>query len=125
MYQVQELADRYVAAWNETDAKRRRQAIEGLWVSDGEHHVNTRHVVGYDGLEERIRTSHEKNVTNSNNVFRAVQDARRLHDVVTFHWQMLPADRDEVLATGLQFLIIGDDGRIVTDYQFVQSGGGK
>jgi hypothetical protein len=35
---------------------------------------------------------------------------------------MQPANRDEVLATGLEFLIVDDDGRIVTDYQFVQSG---
>ena len=44
--------------------------------------------------------------------------ARRLHDVVTFHWEMLPANGDTVLVRGLEFLIIDDDGRILVDYQF-------
>jgi hypothetical protein len=119
MVEAQQLADRYVAAWNETDSERRRRAIEGLWVTHGEHYVDTRHAVGYDALETRIRGSHEKNVTNSGNIFRTVQDARQLHNVVIFHWQMLPAGGEEILATGLEFLVVGDDGRIVTDYQFI------
>jgi hypothetical protein len=32
-----ELADRYVALWNEGDPERRRELIEGLWSEDGEH----------------------------------------------------------------------------------------
>ncbi len=32
-----ELARRYVAAWNEPDAVRRRAAIQGLWAEDGAH----------------------------------------------------------------------------------------
>jgi hypothetical protein len=31
---------------------------------------------------------------------------------------MLPADGETVLATGLEFLIIDDDGRVRADYQF-------
>jgi hypothetical protein len=33
----QELAGRYVAVWNEPDAKLRREAIRGLWAEDGTH----------------------------------------------------------------------------------------
>ena len=50
--------------------------------------------------------------------FRAVQDARALRDVVTFHWEMLPADGEPVMASGLEILVVNDWGRIVTDYQF-------
>lgn len=32
-----ELAGRYVAVWNEPDAKLRREAIRGLWAEDGAH----------------------------------------------------------------------------------------
>src|ERR1700679_138424 len=92
MNEAQQLADRYVAVWMETDAGRRRRAIEGLWVEDGEHYVDTRQAIGYAALEDRIRGSHEKNVTNARNRFVAMPDARRLHDAVTFHWRMLPAD---------------------------------
>jgi hypothetical protein len=119
MNEAQQLADRYVAVWMETDGFRRRQAIEGLWVENGEHYVDTRQAIGYAALEDRIRGSHEKNVTNARNRFVAMPDARRLHDAVTFHWRMLPADSETVLAAGFVFLLVNDMGRILVDYLFV------
>src|SRR4051794_29317297 len=119
MDNAQKLADRYVAVWTETDAERRRQAIAELWVPEGEHYVGTQEVRGYDALEKRIIGSHVKNVRDGGYRFRAARDARTLHDVVTFHWEMLPADGEEIVATGLEFLIVDSEGRILVDYQFV------
>jgi hypothetical protein len=72
---AQELADRYVAVWNETNAEARRRAIADLWVPDGIHYVDTREARGYDALEKRIVGSYEKNVRGRGNRFRA-KDAR-------------------------------------------------
>ncbi|HXT78103.1 MAG TPA: hypothetical protein VN702_00945 [Acetobacteraceae bacterium] len=119
MEEAQHLADRYAAVWNETDPERRRRAIAALWVRDGEHYVGTREVRGYDALEQRITGSHEKNVRDGGHRFRAAQDARALRDVVTFHWEMLPAHSEEVVATGLEILVTDGRGRIRIDYQFV------
>jgi SnoaL-like domain len=119
MRNAQAIADSYVAVWNETDPDRRRLAIAELWAPDGEHFVDIREARGYDALEKRITSSHEKNVRDGGNRFRAAQDARALRDVVTFHWEMLPADSETVVARGLEILIVNDWGRIVTDYQFV------
>lgn len=119
MLDAQTLADRYVAVWNERDDERRRVAVAALWVPDGQHYVGDREARGYDALENRIRGSHEKNVRDNGSRFRAARDGRRLHDVVTFHWEMLPADGETVLAMGLEFLVIADDGRILADYQFI------
>jgi hypothetical protein len=119
MLDPQTLADRYVAVWNEKDEQHRRNAIAALWVPDGQHFVGAREAQGYEELEKRIRGSHEKNVRDDGNRFRAAPGARRLHDVVTFYWEMLPADADTVLARGLEFLIINDEDRILVDYQFV------
>jgi hypothetical protein len=119
MDNAQKLADRYVAVWNETDAERRRQSIAELWAPEGEHYVGTQQVRGYDALEKRIVGSHVKNVRDGGHRFRAAKDARALHDVVTFHWEMLPADSEEVVATGIEFLIVDGEGRILIDYQFV------
>jgi hypothetical protein len=118
MLDAQTLADRYVAVWNERDEGSRRAAIAALWVPDGQHYVQGQQAQGYEALEKRIRGSHEKNVRDNGNRFRAASDARRLHDVVTFHWEMLPAGSETVLARGLEFLIVRDDGQIVVDYQF-------
>jgi hypothetical protein len=115
---AQELAERYVAVWNETDPERRRRQIAELWTPAGQHYVDVREVRGYDALEKRIADSHAKNVRDNGHRFRAAKDARRLRDVVTFHWEMLPTEADTVLAKGLEFLIVGDDGQILADYQF-------
>src|SRR5215475_2710370 len=105
---AQHLADRYVAVWNETDAERRRRAIAELWTENGRHYVGTREVQGHNQLEERVRTSHEKNVRDGGHRFRAAQDVRALQDVVTFHWEMLPAKGDRVVASGLEVLVLND-----------------
>lgn len=118
MPDAQTLADRYVAVWNERDEGSRRAAVAALWVPDGQHYVQGQQAQGHDALEKRIRGSHEKNVRDNGNRFRAASDARRLRDVVTFHWEMLPAGSETVLARGLEFLIIRDDGQILVDYQF-------
>ena len=119
MDNAEQLADRYVAVWMETDAQKRRRAIAELWTPDGEHYVGMRKVRGYDALEQRVADSHEKNVRDGGNRFRAALDARALHDVVTFHWQMLPAGSEEVVATGLEILLLDQQGRIRVDYQFI------
>jgi hypothetical protein len=115
----QHLADRYATVWNETDGERRRRAIAELWTENGRHYVGTREVQGYDQLEQRIIGSYEKNVRDGGHRFRAARDARALQDVVTFHWEMLPANSETVVASGLEFLILDPQGRILVDYQFV------
>ena len=121
MIEAQQLAERYVALWNETDAGARRKAIAELWAPDGLHYVKTREDRGYDALMARVTGSHEKNVRDGGNRFRAVDNAQVLRNVVTFQWEMIPADGGEVAAIGLEFLVLDDQGRILTDYQFIVS----
>jgi hypothetical protein len=120
MNAAQQLADRYVAVWNETDAEARRQAIANLWAPDGLHYVKTREARGYEALETRIVGSYEKNVRDGGNRFRAAKNAQALGGVVTFNWEMATAG-GEVAAVGLEFLVLDDRGRILTDYQFIVS----
>jgi hypothetical protein len=114
-----ELAERYVAAWNEPDATARRTAIAGLWVPEGEHYVRTLQAKGYEALHRRVTGSHEKNVRDAGFRFVCGGDAQFLHDAVMFHWHMVPAAGGPVAALGLQFLVLAGDGRIAVDYQFI------
>ncbi len=50
---------------------------------------------------------------------RAAPGARQRRDVVTFRWEMLLAGSETVLASGLEFLIVDDEGRILVDHPFV------
>jgi hypothetical protein len=118
MTSAQELADRYVALWNETGAEARRKIIRELWVPDGLQFVGAREARGYDELEQRVIGSHETNVAVAGNSFRAVTNARTLRNGVTFNWEMISPEGC-VLATGLEFLIVDDRQRILVDYQFI------
>ena|SRR5437868_2228114 len=115
---AQQLADRYAALWNEPDPAARRRAIAGLWVPDGCHYVKDREYRGHAALEERVLGAYDKNVRLAGNRFRAARNAQALRAVVEFNWEMLPANGDQVLAVGLEVLLLDDDGRILQDYQF-------
>lgn len=119
MTSAQDLATRYAAVWNETDPEIRRASIASLWKPDGSHYIRERHAKGYAELERRVAGSHEKNVRDNGNRFRARPGAQRLQDVVTFTWEMLPRDGETVLAVGLEFLILDASEQIVADYQFI------
>jgi hypothetical protein len=119
MTDAQQLADRYAAVWNEVDPAARQKSIAELWAPDGVHYVRTLEVRGYAALEKRITDSHNKNVRDGGNRFRAAQNAQALRNVITFNWEMIPAGRSEVLAVGLEFLVLDERGRIVGDYQFM------
>ena len=120
MLDPQEIANRYAALWNETDPEARRRGIADFFAPDAEHYVRTREAKGYAALEQRIIGSHEKNVRDGGYRFRAAPGAQLLRKVVTFNWEMVPASApDKVVAVGLEFIILGDDCRALTDYQFI------
>jgi hypothetical protein len=115
---LNEFAYRYVAVWNERDPEKRRRRVAELWIPEGEHYVESRKVVGYGDLERRVRESHDEFVRDAGNHFRAVPGARQEGDVVTFYWEMLPADGNGVLGKGLEFVILSAGEKIIRDYQF-------
>jgi SnoaL-like domain len=118
MLDAQTLADRYVAAWNEPDATKRLEAIAALWAPDAQAHGRSRPPRGFGGLGKVILGSSAKNGGQDGIRFRAAPNARRRRDVVTFRWEMLLAGSETVLASGLEFLIVDDEGRILVDHPF-------
>ncbi len=116
---AQQLADRYAAVWNESDNSARRATIASLFAPDGAHYVNTREARGHAALEDRVTGAYEKNVRDAGHFFRPQRNAQSLRGVVTFNWEMIEPSTGEVLAVGLEFLQVGDDGRITCDHQFM------
>jgi len=119
MLDAQTLADRYVAAWNEPDATKRLEVIAALWAPDALLHGRAGAVRGFGVLGKLILGSSGKNGSQDGVRFRAAPSARRRRDVVTFRWEMLLAGSETVLASGLEFLIVDDEGRILVDHPFV------
>jgi len=118
MLDAQALADRYVAAWNEPDAIRRCAAVAALWAPDAESRGAPREPRGFGALGRLVLGSSGKNGRDGIR-FRAAPSARRRRDVVTFRWEMVLAGSETVLASGLEFLIVDDEGRILVDHPFV------
>ena len=133
---VAELAQKYVALWNEPDADRRQRMISELWTEEGRHVLQPPQEVrdiaagpglamrpilearGYEEIEARAASAYEHWVGSEELSFRARDDAERLGDVVKFHWEAVAKD-GEVFAVGLTFLVLAADGRIERDYTFV------
>jgi hypothetical protein len=133
-----ELVSRYVAVWNEPDSELRRKAIHELWAKDGAHILHppdeireaaarlgftstTLQARGHDALEVRVTRAYEEFVAPGMFTFRPRDNADRLGDIVKFNWEMVPSGGGEVAGTGLEILVLDDDGRIKTDYQFIES----
>ena len=135
--EAEQLADRYVALWNEPDADRRRRMIAELWTEDGSQVLQppeemreiaaspglgmaaTLEARGHAELEARAAKSYEHWVGSEGLSFRRRDDVDRLHEVVKFHWDAVSPD-GEVTAVGLDFLVLGADGRIRRVYTFIE-----
>src|SRR5215213_3149692 len=118
-----ELADKYIALWNEPDADRRRRMIAELWTQDGRHVLQppeeiraiaarpgialtaTLEARGYEEIEARAASVYEHWVGSEGLSFRGRDDARRVGDVVTFHWEAV-AEYGQVSGVGLDFLVL-------------------
>ena len=113
-----ELIDRYRAVWHERDAAARRESIAALWTPDGARCNSQLDACGYHAIEKRVAGAHEKWVRDAGHVFRPRRSSARHHNVMRFDWEMVPAAGGDVVAAGVNVLILGPDGRIRSDYQF-------
>ena len=55
--------------------------------------------------------------------FRSSKNAQALHNVVKFNWEMLPAAGGESRLWASKVLLVDEHGRILCDYQFIESAG--
>jgi hypothetical protein len=118
MFDAQRLADRYVAAWNEESVDRRRAAISALWAPERRHEAGSCPAPGFGALGRLIAASRDVRAGSPGLSFRAAPSAQQRRDVVTFRWEMTVGDGD-VLASGIEFLVVDEEGRILSDHPFV------
>jgi hypothetical protein len=113
------MIERYVELWNEPDAESRRKTIEELWEPDGANYTQSMAAIGYDALEARVTAAYESYVGSGQYRFRSVEAAVQHHGAVKVQWEMVNVADDTVASVGLEFLVLGDGGRIVSDHQFI------
>lgn len=131
-----DIAQTYMALWNEPDADRRRGMIHDLWARDGRHVLQPPEEIraiaaqpgialpaileaqGYEQIEARAASVYAHWVGSEGLRFRGRDDADRLADAVKLHWEAVAED-GTVAAVGLSILLLAADGRIERDYTFI------
>ena len=114
---MQEIVDRYLAAWNEKDAERRRGLVDALWTEDGSYTDPLADVRGraeIDGLIGAVQAQFPGFVfTLGGNV-----DAH--HGQARFSWNLGLADAAEPVVIGFDVAVLDGD-RIGSVYGFLDT----
>ncbi len=114
--EVEKVADRYIAVWNEPDAEGRRRAVARLWTEDGTYTDPLAAAEGRQAIEEVITGVREQFLGH---VFRRTGDADAHHNVVRFRWELVSEGSDESVVEGFDVAVVADDGRVSDVYGFL------
>jgi hypothetical protein len=110
------LVDRYLAAWNESDADRRRKAIAALWSEDGGYTDPLASVTGWPGLEAVLTGAHNQ---FKGFVFKRLGRVDGHHNTARFQWELVPTAGGESIVIGSDVAVVGEDGRLRHVYGFL------
>ena len=116
MTDFNELANRYIDAWNEPDAAARRKAVGDLWAEDGGYTDPLADVAGPDAISALIASVHDQ---FAGHVFRLGGPVDAHHDVARFTWELVPAGSDEATVVGFDVAAADGDGRLRHVYGFL------
>lgn len=136
MLTTTELVGQYVTLWNEPDPERRRAGVRTLWAEDGSQillppeelrsqaaalgfFASVLEARGHAALERRVAVAYEEFVAPGRAAFRARGTATQLGDALKFAWDYTPIDGGPPIGGGTEFVLLAHDGRIRTDYQFI------
>jgi hypothetical protein len=100
-----DLIDRYIAMWNETDAKSRRDLITRTWSETASYLDPLMQGDGHAGIDAMVHGVQQRFPGHR---FRRTSDVDAHHDRVRFTWE-LAADGGAVLVSGIDFGVIAGD----------------
>jgi len=110
-----DLADRYLAAWNETDSAARRAAMAELFAHDVRYTDPLVTAESLDDLDATIGAVHQQ---FPGFVFRLAGPVDAHHDQLRFTWELGPAGEAAPVA-GFDVAVLDGDGRIRTVLGFL------
>jgi hypothetical protein len=109
---IDQLADRYFAAWNETDPDARLALIARTWTEDGTYLDPLLEGTGHAGIDAMMAAA-QPQFDGARFVRTSEVDAH--HDVVRFSWALGPEDGPAL--AGVDFGVIADGRfRLITGY---------
>ncbi|WP_213455886.1 nuclear transport factor 2 family protein [Rhizomonospora bruguierae] len=111
-----EIVDRYLDAWNETDPDKRAAAVARTWTADATYTDPLAAVAGHDGIAAVIAGAREM-FPGLRFTLAGPVDAH--HDVVRFTWHLAPEGGTEPVAVGFDVAVLAEDGRIRAVHGFL------
>ena len=105
---MNDLIDRYLACWNETDSTTRRDLITKTWADDANYIDPLVDARGHDAIDAAIAATQGQ---FPGHVFALAGPVDAHHDVARFSWG-LRRDGDEALVIGSDVASVSADGRL-------------
>jgi hypothetical protein len=112
---MQEIIERYIAAWNEADPGRRRSLIDSVWAADGSYTDPLADVRGRDAIDAVIAAAQQQ---FPGLVFSLGGPVDANHQQARFSWWLGPAGGEPVVI-GFDVAVLGADGQIGAVYGFL------
>jgi SnoaL-like domain len=103
-----EVADQYIAMWNETDPSARRAIITSLWAEDAQYIDPLVAAAGYDEIDATVAAVQQQ---FAGMVFRLASAVDAHHDQARFTWELGPAG-GPALVVGFDVAQRDEDGRL-------------
>ena len=112
---MQEIIDRYIAAWNETEAAARRELVGSLWAADGSYTDPVADVRGPDAIAGLMGAAQQQ---FAGLVFTLGGPVDANHNQARFTWHLGP-DGGEPVVIGFDVVVLDGDGRIASVHGFL------
>jgi hypothetical protein len=121
---MQEIIERYIAIWNETDAGRRRKLIDEVWAADGSYTDPLADVRGRDQIDAVVAAAQEQFPGLE---FRLAGPVDANHNQARFTWHLGPsgasgasgASGGEPLVVGFDVAVLNGEGQIRSVHGFL------
>ncbi|WP_327129506.1 nuclear transport factor 2 family protein [Streptomyces sp. NBC_01727] len=103
------VVERYLEAWNATDATLRAKAVASVWDLSGIYNSSMANAKGHDDLVGLIAGFRAR---FPGALFRLAGEVREHDDIISLEWEFLDPDRETLAATGRDIIVVAANGRI-------------
>jgi len=114
MTNLEQLAERYIATWNETDPAARRKLVDELWAADGRYTDPLVDVTGPEAIDATLAAVQGQ----FPGLVFTLGAVEAHHHIARFTWNLGPAG-GEPLVIGFDVLAADEDGRIASVHGFL------
>jgi SnoaL-like domain len=105
---MQDVIERYIASWNQTDPQRRRQLVDELWAEDASYVDPMAEAQGREAVDATIAAVQAQ---FPGYVFTLVGPVDAHHRQARFTWGLGPAGAEPAIV-GFDVAVAGEDGRL-------------